>query len=161
VEEEVLVGLVELLDVGRVRTVGLLLAVVRAEAFVEQLGRGLEIDDQVGKRHVARQQLVEPLVDEQVVVVEVQVGVDPVLLEQVVADRRLAEEVGLPQRLLLPVAIEEEEQLRLEAGAGPLGVEVGQERVVGFLRTAVASTWAARRSASAVLPTPGGPSRAI
>ena len=94
----------------------------------------LQVDDQVGQRDVAGQQLVEPLVDEQVVVVEVQVGVDPVLLEQVVADGRLAEEVGLPQRLLLPVAVEQEEQLRLEGGARPIGIEVGEERVVRFLQ---------------------------
>jgi hypothetical protein len=110
------------------------IGVAGAEPLDEQLGRRLQVDDQVWERHVARQQLVEPLVDEQVVVVEIQVGVDAVLLEQVVADRRLAEEVRLPQRLLLPVAVEQEEQLRLEGGARLVGVEVGQERVVRFLQ---------------------------
>ena len=75
---------------------------------------------------VASQKLIQALIDEQLVVVQVQVGVDPVFLEEVVADGRLAEQVGLAQRFLLPVAVEQEEQLGLEAGARAVGIEVGQ-----------------------------------
>ena len=95
------------------------------------VGRRLQVDHQVGRRHVAREQLVQPLVDEELVVVEVQVREDFVLVEQVVADRRLAEQVRLPQRRLLPVAVEQVKQLGLQRRAGPVRVEVREERVVG------------------------------
>src|SRR6185369_7824134 len=72
----------------------------------------------------------QALVDEQLVVVQIEVGVDLVALEQVVADRGLAEEIALAQRRLLSMAREREEQLGLERGAGAPGVEVGEERVV-------------------------------
>ena len=52
----------------------------------QNLGRRLQVDDEIGLAHVAREQLVEPLVDEELVVVEVQVRVDAVLFENVVAD---------------------------------------------------------------------------
>ena len=98
----------------------------------QHVGRRLQVDDEIGRRHVAREQIVEPLVDEQLVVVEIQIREDLVLVEQVVADRRLAEEVGLPQRRLLAVAVEQVEELRLQRRAGTVGVEVGEERILGF-----------------------------
>ncbi len=85
-----------------------------------------------GAGDVARQQIVEPLVDEQLVIVEIEVREDLVLVEQIVGDRRLAEEVGLPQRGLLAMAIEQIEELRLQRRAGTIGVEVGEKRIVGF-----------------------------
>ena len=70
-------------------------AAALALALHQRLGRRLQVDDQVGRRDVLGQQVVEPLVDEQLVVVEIQVRVDPVPLEQVVGDDDLAEQVGL------------------------------------------------------------------
>ena len=84
-----------------------------------------------GAGHVAREQIVEPLIDEQLVVVEVQVREDLVLVEQVVGDRDLAEEVRLPQRRLLTMAVEQIEELRLQRRAGTVGVEVGEKRILG------------------------------
>ena len=113
------VGLVQLADVVVVRArsaSGLARARSRSRRRSTSVGR-LEVDDQIGRRQVRRQQLVEALIDEQLVVVEVQVGVDLVALEQVVADRQLAEEIALPQRRLLAVAREREEELRLECRA--------------------------------------------
>ena len=48
-------------------------------------------------------------------------------------NRRLAEEIRLPQRRLLPVAVEQIKELRLERGARTVGVEIGEERVFHFL----------------------------
>ena len=45
----------------------------------------------------------------------------------------LAEQVGLPQRRLLAVAIEQVEELRLQRRAGAVGVEVGEKRILGVL----------------------------
>ena len=56
------------------------------------------------------------------------------------------------------MAGEREEQLRLERRALAAAVEIGEERVVFSSRTTVASSRAPSRSASAVLPTPIGPS---
>ena len=99
-KEEVVVRLVQL---AQVVVVGLQrdrfgVHAAAVDAPQQHVGRRLQVDDEVGRRHVAREQLVQPLVDEQLVVVEVEVGEDLVLVEQVVADRRLAEQIGLPQR---------------------------------------------------------------
>ena len=106
VKEEVVVRLVQLPDVLVVerRAASGSCARALAQALAQHVGRRLQVDHEIGRRHVLRQQLVEPLIDEQLVVVEVQVRVDLVALEQVVADGQLAEEIALPQRGLLPVA---------------------------------------------------------
>src|SRR4029077_298393 len=70
---------------------------------------------------------------EQLVVVEVQVGINLVALEQVVADGDLAEEVALAERGLLAMARQGEEELYLERRAGAAGVEVGEERILPLL----------------------------
>src|SRR5205085_6368355 len=68
--------------------------------------------------------------DEQLVVVEIQVGVDLVALEQVIAHRQLAEEIVLPECGLLAVPRQREKELRLKARARPLGIEVREERIL-------------------------------
>jgi hypothetical protein len=88
---------------------------------------------EVWRGHVAREQIVEPLVDEQLVVVEVEEREDLVLVEEVVAHRRLSEQVRLPQSDELAVAVEQIEQLRLQRGAGAAGVEVGKKRILRVL----------------------------
>ena len=134
VEEEVLVRLVQL---AQVLGVGLRHVAARDRSArlrrrsQQHVGRRLQIDDEIGRRHVARQQVEQPLVDEQLVVVEIQIREDLVAVEDVVADRRLLEQVGLPQAGQLAMAVEQVEQLRLQRRAGPLGVEVGEERILG------------------------------
>src|SRR5262249_60819320 len=75
----------------------------------------------------------QTLIDEQLVVVEVQMREDLVLVEHVVADGRLTEQVRLAERGLLAVPAQQEEELRLQRGARPIRVEVGEERILGFL----------------------------
>ena len=65
----------------------------------EDVGRRLKVDDEIGRRDVAREKLVEPLIDEQLVVVEVEVGEDLVLVEEVVGDRRLRKKIALTERI--------------------------------------------------------------
>ena len=86
-----------------------------------------------GRRHVLREQIEQPLVDEQLVVVEVQIRVDAILFEDVIADGDLCEEIGLASIDELTVAVEQIEQLRLKRGAWPVGVEIGEERVLLIL----------------------------
>src|SRR5690349_25057233 len=62
------------------------------DAPAERVGRCLEIDDEIRRREVADDEIEQPLVDEELVVVEIEKGVHPVALEQVVADRRLRSE---------------------------------------------------------------------
>src|SRR5262249_3219198 len=56
-----------------------------------------------------------------------------VLVEQVVADDGLSEEIGLPQRRLLAMPREQIEELGLQRGAGAVGIEISDERILGFL----------------------------
>ena len=160
VEEEVLVGLVELLEVlgiglerrrlpdrrGRLRS-----------ATEQHVGRRLQIDDEIGWRYVAGQQIVEPLVDEELVVVQVQIREDLVAVEEVVGDRELAEEVRLPQRRLLAMAIEQVKELRLKRGARTIGVEVGEKGIVASLR---APAWR-RAACQGVRRAPSCPRRSV
>jgi len=80
---EVLVARFERLAIGSRRTI--------AQPPSEDVGRSLKVNDQIRCRHVLHQEVVQPLVDEELVVVEVQIREDLVLVEQVVADRRLRE----------------------------------------------------------------------
>src|SRR5688500_3627609 len=97
------------------------------------LDRRLQVDHQVWRRHVRRDQLVQALVDEQLVVVEVHVGVDLVAIEEIVRDQQLAEEIGLAQAPLLPVTREGEEQLRLKRGTGPPPMELAEEGIIAIV----------------------------
>ena len=100
------------------------------QPLAHDLDRCLQVDHQVRRRDVRRDQLIEPLIDEQLVVVEVHVGVDLVAIEEIVRDQQLAEEIGLPQAPLLPVAREGEEQLRLKRGTGPPPIELAKEGII-------------------------------
>jgi hypothetical protein len=93
----------------------------------------LQVDDEIGRRRVAREQIVQTLIDEELVVVEIQIREDLVLVEELVADRHLREEIRLAERRLLTMAAQEIEELGLQGGARPIGVEVLEERVFGVL----------------------------
>src|SRR6185436_14408540 len=93
----------------------------------------LQIDDEIGRRGVAGEQIVETLVNEQLVIVEVQVREDLVLVEQIVGDRELAEQVRLAERGLLTMPIQQVEKLGLKRRARTIRVEVGEKRIFVFL----------------------------
>ena len=84
--------------------------------------------------YVAREEIVQALVDEELVVVEVEIGVDAIFFEDIVADGDLREEVRLAPFDQLAVSVEQVEQLRLERRARTVGVEIGEKRIVGFLK---------------------------
>jgi len=105
----------------------------RVDAAKQYFGWRLQVQDQIGLGRVAREKIVETLIDEQLVVVEIQVGEDLVFVEEVIRNRRLREQVRLPQRRLLPVTRQQIKELRLQRRAGTVGVEVGEKRIVGFL----------------------------
>src|SRR5260221_1229764 len=130
-----MVGLVELTEVLLVgdqeRVLRILLP--RAQAFHQHVGRGLEIDDEVRRRDILCEQVIQPLINEELVVVQVQVGVDAVFFKNVVANRDLREQVGLPTVHQLAMAVEQVEQLGLQRGAGAIRVEIREEGVFGIL----------------------------
>ena len=135
-KEEVMVSLDELPDVlviGRER-IRIRIARARMQSSNDEVGGRLQTDDEIGRRHIPGKQVVQTLVDEQLVVVEVEVRVDLVFLEQVVADRRLVEEVGLSKRGLLAMPAEQVEQLRLQRRSRTVSVEVGEKGVFRLLQ---------------------------
>ena len=165
VEEEVVVGLVELGEVFLARQRPSSSSSARAARSrrrrFEQVGRRLQIDDE--RRAAARSratQIEQPLIDEQLVVVEVHERVDAVALEEVVADRRLTEEIALTQGEQLAMAREREEELRLERRAGAAGVEIGQKRILAFVEHDGRVETRAEPLGQRVLPRPIGPSMA-
>src|SRR5215467_15411897 len=133
-KEEMVIRLVQLAEVFIVRLQrdGLGIRTPAADPANQHVGRRLKVDHQIGRSDVVREQFVQPLVDEQLVIVEVEEGKDLVLVEQIVRDRDLAEKIRLTERNLLAVSVQQVEQLCLEGRARAVGVEIGQERVVGF-----------------------------
>src|SRR6185503_3049440 len=107
--EEVLIGLVQFTKVIGIWIEGFVLAIfcAAAEPLDEDLTRCLQIDHEIGCGNIFRQQIVEPLVDEQFVVVEIQIREDFVLVEQVVTYRRLREKISLLQADELTMPIEQ------------------------------------------------------
>jgi len=90
-------------------------------------------EHEIGHRDLRLQRHVELVVDREVVVAQRQVGEDPVLLEGVVGDDQPLEELLLDDVLLLLVARQQEIGLRLEGGARPVLVELGEEGVLDVL----------------------------
>ena len=133
--EEVVVGLVQLAQVVVIDAHRALGIAARAllQALLEHVGGRLQIDDDVRRRHILRQQLVEPLIDEQLVVVEVEKGVDAIAIEEVVRDRRLREEVALADRRLLSVARDKSEPLLRNPPPPAAGVKVVDEGILLFV----------------------------
>src|SRR5439155_21219986 len=119
VKEEVMVRLVQLPQVPIVRLQGdgLGVGAPAVHASEQHVGRRLQIDDEIGRGDVVREQLVQPLIDEQLVVVEIEIREDLVFVEEVIADRDLAEEVCLTKCNLLTMTIQQIEQLRLQRSA--------------------------------------------
>src|SRR5689334_7422601 len=118
-EEEVLVCLVQFTKVIGIGIEGFVLWILgpAAKPLDENVSRRLQIDHEIRSRNVLGQQIVEPLVDEQLVVVEIQIRKDFVLVEQVVTHRCLRKEVSLLQADELTMAIEQIKELRLQRRA--------------------------------------------
>jgi hypothetical protein len=100
----------QLLQILR-RDTTLVVALALLEATHEDVRAGLEIDDEVGTRQPLVQHLEDLLVELELVGAEGERREDPVLGEQVVRDRPLREQVELTQLALLPIALEQEEEL--------------------------------------------------
>ena len=133
--EEVVVCLVQLTQILIIRQRPFkVVPAPLSRSALNQVSGGLEIDHQIRGGHVRRKQVIEPLVDEQLVIVKVEIGVDLVLVEQVIGDRQLIEEVDLPKSRLLAVAGEQREQLGLERRTRMATVEIGHEWVVGLVQ---------------------------
>src|SRR5262249_39230594 len=96
----------------------------------QHLQTALEEDDQVGLRHPGTERVVDPVVERQLRRLQRQRREDAVLGEDVVADRRRGEEVGLEQLLLLLPPAEEEEELGGEGPGAPALVEAREEGIV-------------------------------
>src|SRR5262249_14428408 len=135
VEEEMMVRLVQLAQVLRIRLerVRFGISPPRATAPQQYVGGRLQVEHEIWCRDVAREELVQRLVDVQLIVVEVQKREDLVLVEQIVADGDLTEQIGLTERRLLSMAREQIKELSLQRRSGTAGIEVGDEWIVGFL----------------------------
>src|SRR5262245_10838436 len=133
-KEEVMIRLVQLaqvIGVGLERD-GVRIEAPRTEPSQQHFSRRLQIDYEIGRRDIPRKQIVQTLIDEQLVVVEIDVRKDLVAIEEIVRDCQLAKQIGLSQRHLLTVTVQQKEQLRLQSGPRPIGVEISQKGIVGF-----------------------------
>src|SRR5688500_5737700 len=130
-EEEMMVRLVELAKVRFVWQQGRTfeIALARLQPFEEHLARRLEVDHEIGSRHALRKQVEQSLIDEQLVVVEIQIGINAVFREDVIADRDLREQICLPAIDQLPMPVQKKEELRLKRRTWPIGIEIDKERV--------------------------------
>src|SRR2546428_3681675 len=104
--------------------------VTLAEPAQQHLRSGLEVDDEVRPREPLIEHLEDLLVELELVRAERDRGEDAVLGEQVVGDDALREELELSQLALLAVALEQEEELRLEGMASRFLVESPEEGIL-------------------------------
>src|SRR5579862_5446192 len=101
-----------------------------AEPPEQDVGAGLQVDDQIRAREPLVEQLEDLPVELELVGAERDGREDRVLGEEVVSDRAAAEQLALPELALLPVALEQEEELGLEGMAFGLVVELPEEGIL-------------------------------
>src|SRR5688572_8122740 len=95
----------------------------------QRVGRGLQVDHEVGHRRLGLHVLVDAAVELEFRVFEREPREERILGKRKVGDRGLLEEVGLAERLELADALEEEEELRGQRVAPHVAIELRQERV--------------------------------
>src|SRR5271157_4730700 len=136
VEEEVFIRLHYLFQV--IVADGLLAGrVLFLQPLPQHIGRGLQVNDEVGRGHVLAKQFVVTVVNLELGVTEVEAGKQLVLFEDVVGDVDL---VGIAlhiQTAKLLVARDKERELRLEGRPGLAVVERPQKRIVFWLTDAL------------------------
>src|ERR1051326_2149773 len=99
------------------------------DALQECIKIRLEIDHEVRPRHLIEEEVVQPVVDHQLGVIERQMREDLRLRERIVGEDQLGEEIALRDVALLIEPREQEKQLRPERGAAFVFVEVVEERI--------------------------------
>ena len=131
-KEKVVVRLVQLPQIGFIRDKSRTFRIVIAslKPFQQNISWRLEIDDKIRRRNILDEEIEQSLIDEELVIVEVEIRVDTIFLENVVADRDLRKQVCLASINELPVSVQEIEKLSLKSGAGTIGVEISQEWIL-------------------------------
>ena len=99
-------------------------------ALDQHLRPRLQVDHEVRHRRARRERRVDALVERELVAAEREAREERVLVEQEIRHRRAREEVRLRERLELPRALEEEEELRRQRVARHVLVELAEERVL-------------------------------
>ena len=117
------------MDVGAIH-VALISAVARGDAPHGDVGIDPKIDDQLRARNALCQGLVQAVVGLQLIAREIEAGKEGILLKGVVGNQVALGQCLRNGLVLLMIAAEEEEDLRLERVAFPIGVEVGEEWVL-------------------------------
>ena len=127
-EEKVLVGAGDFFDVfgGDLRFAA---RGFFGDAGAERFGLGLEIDDKIGRRNVAREEVVIALVEFQLFVVEIEVGEDAVFFHEEIGKERRGS-IGGKDFAKAFLALKEEVHLGAESGAGFFVVEICEEGIV-------------------------------
>ena len=107
------------------------------QPLLQHLGRGLQVDDEVGRGHVLPEQLVVAVVDLKLGIAEVQAGEQLVLLEDVIGDIGLVGIALEVERAQLLVARDKKRELRLEGRARLALIKRPQKRIVFGLADAL------------------------
>ena len=117
VEEEVFVGFDDFFEVI-VADAFFGGGIALLETLLEDIHRGLQVDDELRRRELRAEHLIVAVVHVEFGVAKIEVGEELVFFEDVIDDDDLARsgsDLELPQ---LFVALDEERELRLEGGSG-------------------------------------------
>ena len=127
-EEEMFVGASDFLDVLE-GDLGFFPGGFFGDAGAENLGLGLEVDDEIGSGNAGSESFVITVVEFELFVVEIEVGEDAVFFHEEVGEDGAGsfDEEGFAEALL---ALHEEIHLGAEGGAGLFLIEVGEEGIV-------------------------------
>jgi hypothetical protein len=127
-EEVVIIGLVQAFYVLGQKC-ALIIPPPTPNPLQKNSGAGLEEDDEVRNRGSCAKEQVDLFVETELIFIQVEVGEDPILGEEIIAEGELTEEVVLGKAELLTVAVEEEEELGLKGVTTDIPVEMFQEGV--------------------------------
>jgi hypothetical protein len=129
IKEKVPVSLRDFFDVIR-RNAPFVLPIALAQPLEQDIGTGLQIHHQVRFWQARVEQLVELTIQGNFVAVQVHLGENLVLGEEVIDDHAVIEQVLLCQLVLLAIAAEEKEQLGLKGRGVRVFIEALQEGIV-------------------------------
>src|SRR5262245_47149063 len=99
-------------------------------ALQQNLRRRLQINDQIRCRRIQLERVRDLVVETELVGIEIELGEEPVFLQQEVGYTNRREHVALPNLLDLARALKQEEQLRRQRRLPPVAIEPLEERVL-------------------------------
>src|SRR5690606_6517576 len=100
------------------------------DAAHQHVRRSLQIHDEIRRRRIEIERSRHLIVQPELVGIEIQLGEEPILLDQKIRYTHRREQVALSNLLDLPGALEQKEQLRRQSGVFAIAIEALEKRIL-------------------------------